>query len=207
MRTRFKWIAPSASGLEAPVANSRSRTFSTIAVTGLGVCLVITALFAVAVFLPLWSHNAEAAIQARQLDLQKLKAAQLDQDVRDLKHSLAKTQLAMSMIPLKLESDDQLNNRLAGITTFSKQCGLEIGDILPGAASPGPRYETISIHMIGQGSYRACTEFLHRLHHNFLDTAVRGFRLMGSPQDPGGPISFEFDLVWFATPGSVARSE
>jgi len=189
------------------MTNNQQYKISPIAVTALAACLSLTAVFGFAVFWPLWLHRQAIATQAEQLDIQKAKAAQLQQDVRELKQSQTKTRLAMAMTPLKLEPDDHLNARLADITGFSRQCGLEIGDILPGAASPGARYETISIHMVGQGSYRACIAFLHELHRNFLDTTVRGFRLSSSTEDAAAPLSVEFDLVWFARPGSVAQSE
>ncbi len=189
------------------MTNNNRPKLSSVDAAGLGAALLLTMIYILGVASPLWVHHGQVAIQNNELAVQKDKARQLTLEVRALNAELATVHLAVAKSPLKLESEDQLNNRLAGITALSKKCGLDIQEIVPGSSIVGQRYNTVSIHMTGHGNYRACVSFLHQLHQHYLDTSIRGFRLSGDPRDSAAPLSIEFDVLWFARPASVAQTE
>ncbi len=76
----------------------------------------------------------------------------------------------------------------------------------PGAVSVDSRYATLPIRLSGTGSYRDCVLFLHNLREQLRDTGVSTLSLSGNPEAPAAPATFQFELLWYASPPSEASA-
>jgi len=79
------------------------------------------------------AHAAEAAIAAQKAHLGRLR-----------------TDLARQAVPLQPARD--VNRRLAELTELAAGAGLEVSEILPAAALPGSRYDTVPIRIRGRAA-------------------------------------------------------
>ena len=76
---------------------------------------------------------------------------------------------------------------------MANEAHLSVAEIRPGVATEGRDFDAVPISLAGTGTYPACAAFMHRLHDQFPDTAIRSFR---AGQGDGTTASFSFDLVW-----------
>ena len=166
--------------------------------------VICAALTAAAYVLGIQSAQAEYA--AHQADLAELKSRQrkasaLGADLAEAHGMLEKTMREVSQLPLRLEPATAINRRLSELDLLCEDSALSIDERRPGPAVDHPHYQTVTIHLVGTGTYPACAKFLHELRQRFPDTAVRSFE--SSNPSPGRNQSkgnFRFELVWYTTP-------
>jgi Tfp pilus assembly protein PilO len=180
---------------------------SPVAVFGLSSCVALTALFVCVVIWPMILHRQAAVDREAELIADKAKTAQFASAITRAKTNLQSVRAEIAGSQWALEPQGHLNNRVAGITNLAKKCGLEIEEINPGSTLAGSQYDSLALKLTGRGSYRGCVTFMHQLHDHYPDTAIGGFRITVGGQEAGGPLSMEFNLVWFAKPATTAQAE
>ena len=129
---------------------------------------------------------AEQHQQERDL---RLAAQRIDDELARLKDELAANKV-------RLEGADQVNGRVAKLTTAFGKCDLEVDDVRIGEVISGRRCDVVPITIAGRGGYRQCTSFLNELCKTFPDTSVAKLNLGGSPSRPDEPQKFSFELLW-----------
>jgi Tfp pilus assembly protein PilO len=168
---------------------------------GLAVCAALTlGAYAVAIR-PLVQHMEAAAAQRRELAERRASIAELEQSAQGIRRQLTDLRHEAELLPLKMESARQINQRLARITDLAGESGLEIHDIQPGTAVNKPRFAIIPIQLAGSGDWRACARFLRSLRQVFPDSGVGTVELVGNPG--GGPealAEFKLGLIWHVEP-------
>jgi Tfp pilus assembly protein PilO len=116
----------------------------------------------------------------------------------DQRDRLAEIRTSLLKEKIRLESARNVNQRIARLTSLAAGTGLSVNEVLPGATTPGERFDTVPVRMNGTGSYPTCVAFLCKLSSTFPDTSVGSFELAGNPQKPGSPAEFHVDLIWHA---------
>jgi hypothetical protein len=172
--------------------------------TGAVICAALTAAAYV-----LGIQSAQAEYAAHQADVTELKARQrkasaLGADLAEAHGMLERTMREVSQLPLRLEPATAINRRLSELGSLCEDSALSMDERRPGSAVEHPHYQTVTINLVGTGTYPACAKFLHELRRRFPDTAVRSFE--SSNPSPGRNQStgnFRFELVWYTAP--VAR--
>ena len=150
--------------------------------------------------------SAQAEYAAHQADLAELearrrKASALGRDLAAAHVALEKTLREVDALPLRLEPATAINSRLSLLDQLCNDTVLRIDERRPGPAVDAPHYQTVTINLVGSGTYPACAAFLHELRRRFPDTAVRSFE--SSNPTPGRDEStgtFRFELVWYTAP-------
>jgi Tfp pilus assembly protein PilO len=183
------------------------RNFPLIPVCGLTACAMLSLVFVMFAVLPIFRQNDEAAARRIVLAAARAKTASLAAQVTQVQNELLHSRQLVDANPLELKGADHLNDRLADMTHFCTDCGLEIQDIAPGATTSGTGFQSVPIHLTARGSFHVCMVFLHRLRDRFLDVGVTSFQLSNNSGDPSLPLSVEFELRWFATPDGTASSQ
>ena len=126
-----------------------------------------------------------------------------DQSAMNLQLALERCRIAkaeLDAIPLRLEPVGQINHRLVKITELAADTGLGLDQFTPGAESPTADATVVPLRLTGRGDFPSALLFLSRLHADFADMAVTGFRLSGNTGGATGPGTFVFDLTWYAAP-------
>ncbi len=103
---------------------------------------------------------------------------------------------------VQLQPPHYLNARMSTNVELASASGIVIHETRSGVVSKARQYQSVPIHLYGEGSYTHCAAFLHHLHESLPDAGVVGFELIGHPGKPTAPDSFRFDLVWFAAASS-----
>ena len=115
---------------------------------------------------------------------------------------VAAVEADLKSLPMRLEPASSVNQRLAALTSLTKECKLQIDETRAGAAAEGPDYQAVPIQISGSGTYSSVARFLHRVRKAFPDTAVRSFETTNSSASPdAAAATFQFDLVWHAAKG------
>jgi Tfp pilus assembly protein PilO len=174
-------------------------------IDGIGLLAIagLSALFYFAALQPLLAHQKSAEAEQQELQIQKNKVADVATDLQTANARLAEQRKIIADNPLKLESIDGLNNRLARITALATAGGLEISDLHPAAPVNGTQYSTVPMELTGTGGFASCVRYLHDLHEQLPDTTCTGIRLTGTPDSPSA-AHFIFELSWHAAGQSVA---
>ena len=169
--------------------------------TGAAICAALTGAAWV-----LGIQSAQAQYAAHQADVSELKsrqrkAAALGADLAEASGVLEKTMRDVSQLPLRLEPAAAINRRLSELDLLCEDSALSMDERRPGSPVQHPHYQTVTINLVGTGTYPACAKFLHELRRRFPDTAVRSFE--SSNPSPGRNQSrgtFRFELVWYTAP-------
>ena len=169
--------------------------------TGAIICAALTAAAYV-----LGIQSAQAEYAAHQADLTELKSRQrkasaLGADLAEAHAVLEKTLREVSQLPLRLEPATAINRRLSELNSLCEDSALSMDERRPGPPVQHPHYQTVTINLVGTGTYPDCATFLHELRKRFPDTAVRSFE--SSNPSPGRNQSrgtFRFELVWYTAP-------
>ena len=138
-----------------------------------------------------------ARVEAERAEFadRRREAGELATAAADARVELHAARQSLAALPLHLEPATMVNARLAKITELANEGRLSVSEVRPGAvATDGRDFDTVPIAIAGSGSYPAVAAFLHRLHEEFPDTAVRSFR---AAQAEGASAAFSFDLVWY----------
>lgn len=176
---------------------TRLKTFH-IDLIGGAIVLVAAAGLFVPRINPLLRSDAFAMQQQQQLALALRSEKDLKGFLVDQKAKLADILAVVRKEKIQLESARSINRRIASLTRLAVGSGLSVEEILPGAATPGERFDTVPVRMRASGSYPTCAAFLCKLNAAFPDTSVDSFELAGNPQAPGERAEFEVYLVWHA---------
>jgi Tfp pilus assembly protein PilO len=171
---------------------------------GIIVCLLLTAATVWLGFAPIWQRHANFLNEQHELESQKQQNSHQELVLLASKKHLALTQAELEKVPLHLQPTGDLNQRLASVTDLAAHSHLRIEDITPGATTRGIRFDTVTIHLAGEGTYPACAAFLHHLKQSMPDIGIRTLHIY-SQGTTGNDAKFAFDLQWFAAPSpSVA---
>jgi len=114
------------------------------------------------------------------------------------RRSLNKLEEQIKSGSVTLQRLEQLNGRIATLTTLAQAHHLRVDEIRPGAPVTLPRYITVPIRLEGAGSYSDAARFVHGLHVDLRDLGVAGFDLRAEPEAPDKTPTFAFSLIWYA---------
>ena len=170
-----------------------------IDLAGLTFCVAATLAVYFASIQPLIDERKELRLQEASLAKRRQEASNLSASLNSVTKQLDEVRLELEASPLKLQSSSVLNERLKQVNDLASESDLQINEVQPGRRYTGDRFHTVSIFVAGKGTYRTCTQFLHRLHETFKDTAVSSFDLRGNPAR-GNAAQFRFDLAWYVAP-------
>lgn len=174
-------------------------TLLTIDAAGIAACLAISLVAYFIALDPLIQRLLLPVRQSRELAVQRDKLVQLQKQ-------LAGPQGELNRSGVKLLSPDQVNTRVAELTTAFGDCKLEVDDVRIGAVFPGPRFNVMPITITGRGGYKSvCTGLLHRLGEAFPDIALAKLELWGDPAKLQEPRRFRLDLLWHTAPRAVIK--
>jgi Tfp pilus assembly protein PilO len=101
---------------------------------------------------------------------------------------------------LQLRPVDQINQRLAALTSAARNHGLRLDEVKPGAPRAMQWFMTVPLRITGSGEYPQISDFLHRLPSRFPDVAVVGFEVREEPEAIDKTPRFVLNLVWYAAP-------
>jgi Tfp pilus assembly protein PilO len=173
---------------------------------GLVACVAIALVAYFAAIGPLLRQGTANQARHRQLAVQRQRAAAAGATVRHLKQELAAVRALQPQDVLQPAQMGRTTSRLKQITSLAQARGLEIKGVEPGVSRQEAEYQAMPLRLTGTGNYRGCVEFIHDLRTALHDTTVTGLRLSGTPDAPGAPVTFDFDLCWYAAP-LVASSQ
>jgi len=180
--------------------------FLRIDLAGVAACLLLSgAAFFVGVR-PLLAIRDERAAQQQSLRGAIEQANSLVTGTRALRTQLTNVQAALARLEITLQPPATINERVADLTSLAGDSQVEMQAIQPGAISNGNRFAQIPIQISASGTYRATAQFLHRLRERFPDTAVHGFELSATPDDPASIATINLQLTWYVQPARSERS-
>lgn len=136
--------------------------------------------------------------QRAQLAIARRNEKDLNDFLVDQRGRLAEIRASLRKEKIRLESAQNVNQRIASLTSLAAGTGLNVDEVLPGQTKRSPRFDSVPVRMNGTGSYPTCVAFLCKLTKTFPDTSVDSFELAGDPQKPGSPAKFHVDLIWYA---------
>jgi len=166
---------------------------------GVTACLFVTALSYLSLVRPVLERQEESGHLVPLLSQKEQAVQDARASLAALRRSMDDTQAALEDQPLRLESQDRVNSRLARLADLASQAGLEIHQMLPEQARAGERYNVVPIMLSGSGDYRKVTRFMRDVHESFADVAVVGFDLSSGRAEPG-QARFEVGLAWYTMP-------
>jgi Tfp pilus assembly protein PilO len=178
----------------------------TIDASAIAACAGIILVAYFAAIGPLLRENAAGRARHRQLAGQRQRAAAAAAGVRRLTAELAALRAQEPQDALQPAQMGRTTSRLKQITSLAANRGLEIKGVEPSASRQEADFQAMPLRLTGTGNFRGCVEFLHDLRTALHDTTVTGLRLSGTPEAPGSPLTFDFDLCWYAAP-QVASSQ
>ena len=178
-----------------PLAGA-GRALSRIDAAGITVCIAASLGMYFAVLSPLIQQRPVLGSYRQQLTSQSEKCSELKASMLTLKNHLAVVQEELAQSENKLESANQINQRIAHITAFLTDCELQVDQIQIAGSLAGLRCDLVPIGITGKAGYRQCVAFLHWLHRTFPDITLARFELRGNPARPEQPATFRFKLFW-----------
>lgn len=179
------------------------RTFWPIHGAGIAALLGMSAAFYVLVAAPAVRASAAERVQRTELEARVKKDGVLGSSLGRAERDLAEIVRTLDASPLRLKAAEQVNHRLAALIEVAARRGVRVDGVQPGAPLERDRFVKVPIRLAGDGSFRACTLFLHELHESFPDTGVQSIELAGNPASPDSGATFVFNLVWYAAPGGA----
>lgn len=147
---------------------------------------------------PLFQQKGD--YQARQADLARVQqqSRQAEQSLATTVSQLAATEEQLAQRGMVLQPLEQINARLARLTSLAGSSRLQVDGLEPGKAVASARFQTVAIRLSGRGSSRDCASFLRGVHEQLPDTQVVSFRLSAGGEEHSA--GFECDLLWYAAP-------
>ena len=179
------------------------RSVAKIYLAGAAACaLVSTGAYFVGVRPAVARHADQASVRV-ELRAARQKAAALLGTRNGTQSQLNAVNEALQRQALRLDPVSTVNQRLSSLTDLAtRECGLVIDEMRPGAIAEGADYQTVPILIAGSGTYPRCAKFLHRLRQTFPDTSVRSFETTNNSASPDSPAAtFQFELTWHAAKG------
>jgi hypothetical protein len=164
----------------------------------------LAALTAAAYFLgaaPLLERHASFAEQQTELVDTRRKTIEAATDLTALQEDSSRVQQRFAACPLRLQSADAINRRLALITDLAAESGAVLDDLQPGKLASGSQYGSLAIKVAGTGSYATFAALLRRLRERCPDAGINAFEVWTAPKpDQEAPAKFTFELVWYTEP-------
>jgi len=157
---------------------------------------------------PTLDRRAAARQDAQTLATERAGAAAAAEELRTAEKALDAAQLLQSTA-LVLEQADQVNARIASLTSLATAESITIEQLTPGTAQaePGRPFRRVPLRVQGSGAFAECIAFLARLRAEHRDIAVPGVNLsISQPASENQParLSMTLDLVWYAAPDDPA---
>ncbi len=172
---------------------------------GVGLVLGVAGLLYIAGVRPL--QNAHADTVKHKADLWLANGTLKERRLTESQASQAAQQLTdrLEQLDINLHNIDQMNTRLAGLTSLAEKAGLTIESFRPGEQLSEERYRAVVISLVGRASYGQVSDFLGSLRRNFPDTGLQKITLERvSGNDATGRLQIE--MVWYAAPAASAGS-
>jgi len=163
-------------------------------------CVTFTLLIYFLGLAPLLDARTDLAAEQGTLSQQRQKSSHSEAAVAALKARLAEVEQALTKIQVRLHPARHVNQRIAQVAELAISNGLKIDDVQLGHSSGTSRYTSIPIALAGSGTYRTCTQFLHRLNQALPDTGVTVLELWGNPRSDIEAAAFRMELIWYAAP-------
>lgn len=195
--------APGAARTGAPAIASgvtRLRRITMVDACGLTVCLALAAAWYNFSAAPLREARAERNALKATLEPRLERVTSLEAQARSQQRTLASVGEQIARGELQLRNVDQINQRLADLTSAAAQFNLQLEEVKPGAQVPMHWFITMPIRLTGSGEYPDLGAFLHGLPVMLPDVAVVGFEVRGEPEALDKPPRFVLNLVWYAAP-------
>ena len=167
---------------------------------GIAVCIVISLVVYFGFVGPFVEKRSVHNNQYQELAQQRAQVSKLGDLVAGLEKQLTSMQKELAHREIKLESADQVNERIAKLTALFSNCNLEVDDVRIGKIVNDLRCYVVPISVAGRGAYKQCAAFLHELSQTFSDTCAVRFDLEGNPARPEELCKFRYDLLWSALP-------
>jgi Tfp pilus assembly protein PilO len=171
--------------------------------------LLMAALGAIVYFVeigPLSKHYRDRNLRAAQLAEQESRHNDLAATLQRTREAAANVERSLAARNLPLEPRSRLNDRLTAVYNLASESGLAPDSIEPQREVADPLFTAVGLRLSGRGSYRNCVRFVQRLRKEMPQTTVAGIEMSGSPSSTEPTISFSFQLVWHASPASVASN-
>ncbi len=152
---------------------------------------------------PALKARAQERARAEELGPQEALREQQENSLRRAVDRLAAAQHELEASPLRLEPVSQINHRHAKVTELAAETGLNLDQVTPGEQTPSSDAVVVALRLTGRGEFPAAVLFMARLHSEFPDMAVNGFRLSANPAPGEVKGTFVFDLAWYAASGDT----
>ena len=149
---------------------------------------------------PILEHRARRAAQNEQWVSCRKDLSRLSNMVLSLNRCLTTTREELARCEVRLESEDQINTRVAHLTGLLSECELQVDTLATGQVLAGAQYNLIPIAVQGRGGFVQALSFLHRLGSVLRDAGAVQFNLSGDPSKSGEPGGFRIDLFWYTAP-------
>lgn len=174
---------------------------------GIGLCVAASLVFYWATIQPFLQRQSLAAEQRRELQTRQDKAVELKAAAARVQERVTAVQGELVANSIKLEPAAHINKRVAGLTQFFADCGLDVDDVQTGRVYNGLQYDLVPITILGRGPYGQCVRFFRGLRSTFADMSVARLEFSGNPGPTAKPATFQFDLLWYSAPdrGSVVQ--
>lgn len=167
---------------------------------GIVVCIVVSLVAYLVGIRQLVEQRSLLAGQRQKLAVQREESSDLEASISKLRQQLAVVQEELAQSEIKLESADQINQRIAKLTALLGDCALEVDDIQTSKILTGTQCDFVPISIAGRGRYKQCTAFLHKLYRSCADINVARLELQGNPAMPEQPGTFRLQLFWHTLP-------
>ncbi len=185
----------------------RGRTIWQVDAAGACAVAVLTAIAYFIILAPIARNRTALAAVRSELTQTRKKASDMRGVEATINAELARVREEIETSPVRLEASDRLNRRLARLMALATEAGLVIHGTRAGDIVAGARFDLVPIEVSGSGAYSSCGRFLNRLYTNLTDVEVLGFDISGQPASPAAPVTFRFDLSWYAAPSVAAAPQ
>jgi len=175
-------------------------------VAGVGFCLVLSLVCYLTTVGPVVRQRSATAALRREMRTQQDKSAKLKTATARTKEHLRAVQQDLAATAIQLDAAVHLNRRVARLTQFLSECGLQVDDVQTGRIGSTSRYDLVPITLVGRGAYRQCVTLLHGLSATFPDMSVMRIELAGNPAQPAEPDRFQLEMFWYAAPSRSTQN-
>ena len=185
---------------------SKSMQWWHVDVAGVLACAVLTFVGYLVIVKPIAVEREELITLRSHLEQKEAQRQLAETRRKSIGDELGRAQARLDGIPVRLESVDFLNRRLAVIVEIAASSGLAIHETRSGEFEEGLRYSSVPLSLNGSGRFTECGAFLHAIYEELPDVEVTGFNFNGRPGQPGSPLTFTFSLAWYAAPSMATAS-
>ncbi len=175
-------------------------------IVGIGVCLVSSLACYLTTVGPAVRQRSATAALRREMQAQQEKSVKLKTATGTTKECLRAVQQDLAATAIQLDAAAHINRRIAGLTQFLSECGLQIDEVQTGRVGSTSRYDLVPITVVGRGAYRQCVQLLHGLCSTFPDMSVMRIELAGNPAQATEPDKFQIEMFWYAAPSRSTQN-